>query len=156
MADKEFTEKCMKTRTITILPTVTLISRGEQTKSLAQQHQNNSKYFMEGAKNLVNSNTPLLVALVGYFAMEHKANQLLALQGYKIESHICVQMALSRIVGRKDLARKLSEMFESRQNIGYRMFLENNEEGKILADKMMKEEIIPFLEEIHKLIEEVE
>ena len=154
MVDTEFTEKCMKARTITIPPTVAAISRGELAKSLAEQHQNNSEYFIEGAKNLVNSNTPLLVILVGYFAMEHKAHQLLALKGYKIESHICIQMALSRIVERKDLARKLSEMFESRQNVGYRMFLQNNEEGKRLADKIMKEEIIPFLEEIDKLIQE--
>ncbi len=73
--------------------------------------------------------------------------------GYKVESHVCTQMALSRIVGRPDLARKISFVFESRQNIGYRIFLKQDEEERKNAEKIINEEVIPFLEEINRLIE---
>src|SRR3989338_10691312 len=126
MIDKEFEEKCLNERTTTMLPAVTTLKEEEQIGALAHQHKNNSGYFLEGAQNLLKSSTPLLAILLGYFAMEHKANQLLALNGYKVESHICTQMALSRILEKKDLARKISSVFELRQNVGYRMFLKHS------------------------------
>jgi hypothetical protein len=86
--------------------------------------------------------------------MEHKGNQLLALHGYKVESHICTQIGLSRIVGRKDLAKKLSDIFTLRQSVGYRMTLKQSEESRKEAEKTVNETIIPFFEDINKLISE--
>lgn len=151
--DEEFEEKYLKKRTVTISPTVTVIKQEEQKQSLVRQHQNSSEYFLEGTQNLLKSNTPLLAVLVGFFAMEHKANQLLALQGYKVESHICTQMALSRILERKDLARKISTVFDLRQGVGYRLFLRHSEEERKNAEKIINEEVIPFIKEINDLIE---
>jgi len=153
MIDKEFEDKCLKERTVLIKPTVIKIERVDLKMSLANQHKNNSKYFLEGAQVLLKSNTPLLAILLGYFAIEHKANQILALKGYKIESHICTQIALSRILGRKDLAKIISSVFESRQNIGYRMFLKDNEEERKNTEKIINKDILLFIEEINKLIE---
>ena len=118
--DKEFEEKCLSRRTMTLDPTASKLQDDRVMQTASKQHKNNADYFLEGAKYLLNSPTPLLAVLIGHFAMEHKANQLLALQGYKIESHICTQIALSRIVGRKDLAKKLSDIFTLRQSVGYR------------------------------------
>ena len=121
---------------------------------LAQQHHNNAEYFLESAKNMLNSTTPLAAIILAYFAMEHKANQLLALQGYKVESHSCTQMGLSRIVERKDLAKQLSDIFILRQNIGYRLTLIQNEESKKEATETMNK-IIVFTEEVDKLIKPI-
>lgn len=150
--DKEFEDKCLKERTIVIKPTVSIIKRVDQIKSLAKQHKNNSEYFLEGTTVLLKSKTPLLAILTGYFAMEHKANQILALNGYKVESHICVQIALSRILDKKDLARKISKVFELRQSVGYRMFLQHSEEERKNAKKIINEIVIPFMKEIDDLI----
>ncbi len=150
--DPEFDNKCLKERNITIKPTVTEIKRPELIIQIANQHQNSSAYFLEGAQALLKSNTPLLAILIGYFAMEHKANQLLALKGYKVESHICTQMALSRILDRKDLARTISKIFDLRQNIGYQMFLQHNEEERENANKIINNEILPFIAELDELI----
>jgi len=109
--DKEFEEKCLSKRTVIQEPSVSSITDGKIMESLAQQHKNNSEYILEGAKNLLNSPTPLLAILIGHFAMEHKANQLLALNGYKVESHLCTQIGLSRVVGRKDLAKNPEQYF---------------------------------------------
>ena len=150
--DSEFESKCLKERNITIKPTVTVIRRPELIAPIAEQHKNNSEYFLEGAQILLKSSTPLLAILMGYFAMEHKANQLLALKGYRVGSHICTQMALSRVLSRKDLARKISKVFDLRQNVGYRMFLKHSEEERKNAEKIINEDVLPFINEINDLI----
>jgi uncharacterized protein (UPF0332 family) len=147
--DNEFDEKCLSKRTVTQEPSVTIIEDKELTMT-AEQHKNNAAYFLEAAKYLLECKTPLLAVLLGHFAMEHKANQLLALHGYKFESHICAQIGLSRMIGRKDLAKKLSDVFALRQSIGYRMDLKQSEENKKEAEKAVNELVIPFIEEIDK------
>ena len=153
-SDKEFEEKCLSKRNVAQEPSVTIIE-DKEISSTAEQHSNNAAYFLEGAKFLLNSPTPLLAVLIGHFAMEHKGNQLLALHGYKVESHICTQIGLSRIVGRKDLAKKLSGIFTLRQGIGYRMTLKQSKESRSETEKTINEIMIPFFEEVDKLIEGV-
>ena len=153
--DKEFDEKCLSERTITQKPSVSRIQEKRTMQSIAEQHKSNSEYFLECAKNLLNITTPLAAVLIGHFAMEHKGNQLLALHGYKVESHICTQIGLSRIVGRKDLAKKLSDIFTLRQGVGYRMTLKQSEESRAEAEKTVNETVVPFFEEIDKLISEI-
>ncbi len=150
--DQEFEEKCMIPRQITQQPAVTKIDDEKERQRLSQQHHHNASYFLESAKNMLNSTTPLAAIILAYFAMEHKANQLLALHGYKVESHVCTQIGLSRIVGRKDLAKKLSDVFLLRQNIGYRLTLTQSEESKKEAMMAVHEIAIPFIEEIDQLI----
>ena len=152
--DKEFEEKCLLKRTVTLEPGVSEIKDDRSKQFLAEQHKNNSEYFLECSKNLLSSTTPLAAVLIGHFAMEHKGNQLLAMHGYKVESHICTQIGLSRIVGRKDLAKKLSDIFTLRQGVGYRMTLKQSEESRTEADKTINETVIPFFEEVEKLIDE--
>ncbi len=153
--DKEFMEKCLSKRMIVQEPSVKEIVRKEARVSIAEQHKNNAEYFLNGAKFLLNSPTPLLAVLIGHFSMEHKANHLMALHGYDVESHICTQIGLSRVVGRKDLAKKLSDIFTLRQNIGYRMHLKpQSEEDKNTAEETINETVIPFFEEIDRLVNE--
>lgn len=153
--DKEFEGKCLLKRTVTLEPAVTEIKDDRSKQFLAKQHKNNSDYFLECAKNLLDTSTPLAAILIGHFAMEHKANQLIALHGYKVESHICTQIGLSRIALRKDLAKKLSDIFVLRQGVGYRITLKQSEESRAEAEKTINETVIPFFEEIDKLAEKV-
>lgn len=153
--DKEFEEKCLSERTITQKPSVSLIAEKGLRGIAAEQHKSNAEYFLECAKNLLGSSTPLAAVLIGHFAMEHKGNQLLALHGYKVESHICTQIGLSRIVERKDLAKKLSDIFTLRQSVGYRMTLKQTEESRSEAEKTINETVIPFFEEVDKLTNEI-
>ena len=88
--------------------------------------------------------------------MEHKVNEILALNGYKVESHICTQICLSRVLGYKDLAKKLSLVFNLRQAAGYRMFLKHGEAEKENVKKIMNEIVLPFIEDIDKLIKNKE
>ncbi len=148
--DKEFQEKCLSKRTVSLEQGASKIEKEELRSSIAEQHRNNSEYFLECAKNLLESTTPLAAILITHFAMEHKANQLLALQGYKVESHVCTQAGLSRIAGRKDLAKMLSDIFALRQGVGYRMTLKQSEESRREAEESINK-AIRFFEEIDKL-----
>ncbi|MBI2146659.1 hypothetical protein HYU22_04940 [Candidatus Woesearchaeota archaeon] len=152
--DLQFEAKCLSKRTITVEPSVFPITSQEQRESLAIQHKNNAAYFLECATNLLRSATPSVAILIAYFSMEHKANQLLALYGYKVESHLCTQIGLSKIAQRKDLAKMLSEIFTLRQNIGYRLTLTQNQESKLAAERIISEILIPFTQEIDKLARE--
>ena len=154
MIDKEFDEKCLQERTVASGPSVKIIHDEKIKNQIANQHNENSRYFLEGARNLLNTNTPLLAVVIGYFAMEHKTNQILALNGYDVESHICTQIGLSKIIGRGDLAKQLSNVFDMRLNLNYRMLLKKGEEEKANAGKVIDETIIPFILEIDKLIGE--
>ncbi len=153
--DPEFETKCLSQRTVIHPPTVTKIEDSKEKHRLASQHKNNAAYFFECANNLLNSTTYLVAILIAYFSMEHKANQLLALYGYKVESHICTQIGLSKIVQRKDLAKMLSDIFTLRQNIGYRMTLTQSQENKLEAERTLKEILIPFTREVDKLVQEL-
>ena len=153
--DKEFEEKCLSKKTTTQEPSVHRIAEETLRETIAEQHKSNATYFLEGVKNVVKSQTPLLAILMGHFAMEHKANQLLALHGYKVESHICTQIGLSRIIERKDLAKWLSDIFTLRQSVGYRMTLKQSEESRKEAEKTVNEIIIPFFDEVDKLVNEI-
>lgn len=75
------------------------------------------------------------------------------MHGYKVESHICTQIGLSKITGRKDLAKKLSDIFTLRQSIGYRMTLGQGKENADMAEKTINETVISFIEEIDRMIE---
>ena len=154
--DKEFGEKCLSKRAITVEAAASRIEDEKLMGYTAEQHKNNSEYFLECAKNLLNTTTPLAAVLIGHFAMEHKGNQLLALHGYKVKSHKCTQIGLSRIVGRKDLAKKLSDIFTLRQSIGYRMSLKQSEDSRKEAKKVMNDIIFPFVKEINLLIKKKE
>src|SRR3989338_3677791 len=154
--EKDFKEKCLSKRTIFQEPTVTRIENKEQMRALADQHKNNSEYFFEAANNMLNSSTPLAAILIAHFAMEHKANQLLALHGYKVGSHACSQIGLSKIAGRKDLAKKLSDIFTLRQSIGYRLTLKQSEKSKEEAEKTFDEIVQPFFEGVDKMVKNIE
>src|SRR3989338_519347 len=154
-SDKEFKEKCLSERAIMQKPTVIPIAKKELKEMAAEQHKNSSEYFLECAKNLLKSSTPLAAILVSHFAMEHKGNQLLALHGYKVESHICTQIGLSRIMGRKDLAKNLSDIFTLRQAVGYRLTLKQSEESRREAEKTIDEAVLPFFEEVNRLVEDM-
>ncbi len=150
--DKDFEEKCLNKREIIRPPATRKIEDSREMRILAEKHCHNTEYFLESAMNLLSSTTPLAALILAYFAMEHKANQLLALHGYKVESHICTQIGLSRIGQRKDLAQQLSEIFTLRQNIGYRMNLIPNPENLREAEDTINKIVVPFLKEIDRMI----
>ena len=73
-----------------------------------------SSRFLRTARNLLATDTPESAVIEGFFAMEHKANELLAVAGYRSKSHVCTQLALARVLGAPEAARALSLAYEDR------------------------------------------
>ena len=119
--DEKFKKECLSDADRPTKIIDDLVSR--ERKALFSKLQ--SEYHAKGAKNLANTDTPLLAVKEAYYAAMHKANELLALIGYDINSHICSIIGLSRIVKREDLADTLRELGDERINVDYNMDLKN-------------------------------
>ncbi len=115
--DSEFRESCLEDPKRPTLVIPDLVSRKK--KALFSRSQ--SEYHARGAKNLVNTGTPLLAVKESYYAAMHKSNELLAIAGYDINSHICSIIGLSKIIKRPDLADTLRILGDERIDVDYNM-----------------------------------
>ena len=106
--DRELSEKCVERGTLR--PIESLADR----ERMAQVERRLADRFLRTAWNLLGTDTPESAVIEGFFAMEHKANELLAVAGWRSKSHVCTQLALSRILGLPEAARVLSVAHEDR------------------------------------------
>lgn len=113
MDEDEFRKECLETGRIKPLNTAT------ERKRYAEDFRELSKRELKGAKNLLGTDTETLVVGHAYKAMEFKANELLGWAGYRSKSHVCTQVALSKLLDRKELARPLSRAYQDRQAYDY-------------------------------------
>ena len=151
MGNNEFEEECLKEKEVVqkqgARPITTQLERDNNSKNSFS----NANYFLEGARQIVKGATPYLVFTLGFFAMEHAANALIALKGYKIVDHKCAQMFLSKILNRDDLAKALSRAYNERIAFNYRYNLSSYADKKE-AEDFLQNEVIPFINEITKLL----
>ncbi len=146
--DNEFENSCMKERIKKFEPYVIILNTPVEIKRATGRYNRGSKYFLKGAEILAESETPLLSIILGYFALEHKANEILAFKGYKIKDHVCIIKAISKILERSDLAKELANAYNERLNANYIMSFSTIENDKEYAKR--------FLEKVKKFIEEME
>jgi uncharacterized protein (UPF0332 family) len=67
----------------------------------------------------------------GYYVMLHKANEALALAGFKPRTHECTLLGIRGIFNAPELANLLRRAFEERKNVDY--FIDpDNPESKSL------------------------
>ena len=120
-------------------------------KKKALFSRSQSEYHAKGALNLINTDTPLLAVKEAYYAAMHKSNELLAIVGYDINSHICSIIGLSKIIKRPDLADTLRILDDERISVDYNMDPKNPtiniEKVKQLVDMMVK-----FISEEEKIV----
>ena len=142
--DKKFEEDCILKGNA-----VPFTTRLEAQKKFHELN-NNAEYLLRSAQNLLKSDTPNTAVADGFFAMEHKANALIALHGYSIKNHECTPIALSRVLERKDLAQELSEASKLRIVYNYRLDLKSKNEKEV--KDFIEKTVIYFIKEIDVLI----
>lgn len=71
--DKEFEDMCMKKRMKEIEASAVKINNPVEIDKLIRSHKKLGSYFLTGARSIIDSESPLLAVLLGYFAMEQKA-----------------------------------------------------------------------------------
>jgi len=148
---EEFENECLKEKQITKQPGAVPIKEERERELRFKGFKSNSDYFLEGAKLVLETNAPYLAMVLGFFAMEHMINALIAKKGYLIKNHECAQMYLSKYLDRKDLAQNLSKAYNMRIAYNYRFNLKENPD-KTEAERFVNEVVVPFIEEIDKLM----
>jgi len=146
---------CMTKRTKEIKPSAVEVSNPVEIGNIARMHKSLCHYFLAGAKSISSSETPLLAILLGYFAMEQKAYEILALNGLKMTSHICAIKGLSRVAMRKDLASTLSVAYENRLEVNYLGNIKTVELDRARTSKFIQEKVLPFISEIDMMIKNI-
>ncbi len=146
----KFMEDCLKEKEVIQKPGASPILTQLERNNASRNSFSNARYFLEGAKQIVDGATPYLVFTLGFFAMEHAANSLIAQNGYKVTDHKCAQIFLSKMLNREDLAKALSRAYNARITFNYRQNLSDYKD-KSEAEEFLQKEVMPFLEEVEKL-----
>ncbi len=151
MDGTKFADECLLERQVTQRPGATPIQTQLEREGKSKNSFSNSRYFLEGAKQILNGSTPYLVFTLGFFAMEHAATALIAQKGYSITDHKCAQIFFSKVLNREDLAKALSRAYNARIAFNYRNNLSDYMD-KAEAEEFLQKEVAPFIEEIEKLL----
>ena len=151
MEEEKFAEECLKEKEVAQKPGASRILTQLDRTNACKNSLSNSKYFLEGAKQMLNGATPYLTITLGFFAMEHAANSLIAQKGYKVIDHKCAQIFISKMLNREDLAKALSKAYSTRVAFNYRNNLSEYTD-KTEVEEFLQKEVMPFIEEVEKLV----
>ena len=149
MSDKfeEFKEECIDSGQAKRLESV-------DRKREAKRFNNRSKYHFKAAEELLESEAELIAIVEGYYSMLHKANESLALSGFKPGSHKCTMMGVRGVFERSDLAKSLQQAMDERINVDYYMNPEKPDLQEFSnPEEFIEKEAKPFLQKVDELIE---
>jgi uncharacterized protein (UPF0332 family) len=152
MSDKfeEFKEQCIEQGKVKRLD-----STGQ--KREAKRFENQAEYHMTAAEELLGSEADLIAIVEGYYSMLHKANEALALAGFKPDSHKCTMLGIRGVFERSDLAKNLQEGMDERVNVDYYMNPEKSDSEDLSSpDEFIENKVEPFIQEINSLIDSEE
>jgi len=117
--EDEWKEECMSERQIEVGPGAKRIDTPEERRRIAERKQSNSDYFLNAARNLLETDNPAGAFILGHLAVEKKVEQALALKGYKVNTHLCTIKGLSRVLEEEELSKKMSRIYQRRQEVNY-------------------------------------
>lgn len=151
MVDEKFRKKCLEDES----NSTRLLKSPTMRKRTAEKYSKQSEYHERTARNLLNTDTPLIAVAEAYYTMMHKANQALALAGYDIGSHLCTLIGLSRILDKPELADRLRQAGERRLETDYELDPEKPPYNERATRRFVEEAMSDFLSELEGIIEEL-
>ena len=111
---EEFKNKCLDEERVKRLDSV-------KGKREAKRFENQSDYHMKAVEDLLKGEANLIAIVEGYYSMLHKANQALALAGFKPDSHKCTLLGIRGVFNKSNLAKTLQKAMDERINVDYYM-----------------------------------
>lgn len=150
---EKWREECMKPVETTKGPGAGTIDEVTERRRMASRKSQNSDYFLRAAKNQLKTDTPRAAVVLGYFAAENKVEEALALSGYEVYTHLCTIKGLSRVLEKKELARRLEKAYKKRKDVNYQTELGESDGS---AEKYIEERIEPLIEEVNQIVEELQ
>ena len=113
MHKNHFDNRCMKTGNLRPLQTQT------ERDAVAAAQRQLATDCIEAADVLQGTKGEPRAPGQAYFAMEHKANELLARKGWEAKAHDCTSAALELMLNRADLAARLTASYRDRKKYDY-------------------------------------
>jgi len=124
-------------------------------KREAERFRNLSEYHAKATEDNLNGRAPLMAIEEGYYVMLHKANEALALAGFKPATHECTLLGLRGVFNAPDLADKLRRAFRERKNVDYYINPKKPELEEFRdPEKFVSEVMETFVEKLDDLIRE--
>lgn len=147
---KDFIERCVKPE-----GNVVRIGNAADRKREAKRFRSLSDYHEKAVRDNLNGEAPLMAIVEGYYVMLHKANEALALAGFKSKSHECTLMGLRGIFNVPELADNLRRAYQERRNVDYyinpeKPELEEFNDPENFVENMMK----TFVKKVDNIIRE--
>ncbi|MFB6100902.1 MAG: HEPN domain-containing protein [Candidatus Nanohalobium sp.] len=143
----------MSEQEITVGPGASTVESPTERERLAERKKSNSDYFLNAARNLLGTDTPAGVFVLGHLAAEKKVEQALALKGYKVNTHLCTIKGLGRVLEEKELSKDMNRIYKRRQDVNYETEITETIEEE--AENFMSERVEPFIEEMNSIIEDL-
>lgn len=128
MHKNEFENRCLKTGNLRPLQTQT------DRDAVAATQLQLATDCIEAAEILRGTKGEPRAPGQAYFAMEHKANELRARNGWASKAHDCTAAALELMLNRKDLADRLTASYRERKKYDYTHDPRDLATGKKLSD----------------------
>lgn len=76
--EDEWQEDCMEEKEITVGPGAETVGSPTEQQRLAERKESNSEYFLDAARNLLGTDTPAGVFVLGHLAVFQKGDLILA------------------------------------------------------------------------------
>lgn len=148
---KEFMERCVEAEN-----GATRVQGSADRKREVERLRGLSEYHRKAAQDNLQGQAPLMAIREGYYIMLHRANEALALAGFKSKTHECTLLGIRGIFNAPGLADDLRRAHRERQNVDYYM---NPEKPELVEFKdpesFIKNVVNPFTDRVDELIEKL-
>lgn len=150
---QEFMDRCVNSEDDQ--PGATRIGTPAERRREATRSRSQSAYHEAAAQDNLEGRAPLMAIREGYYVMLHKANEALALAGFKPRTHECTLLGIRGVFNAPELADLLRRAFEERKNVDYFIDPENPELEEFASPEQFIEETTEeFVDGVDQLVQE--
>jgi uncharacterized protein (UPF0332 family) len=150
---QEFMDECVNATDVR--PGATRIDGAPARQREAERCRNQADYHALAARDNLEGRAPLMAIREGYYVMLHKANEALALAGFKPRTHVCTLLGLRGVFNAADLADMLRRASNERQNVDYFIDPEHPELAEFAGPREFVEgPVEEFVRRVDSLLEE--
>lgn len=150
---QEFLERCLHTETAQSGATRIDGVAAQQREATRFRHL--ADYHALAARDNLEGRAPLMAIREGYYVMLHKANEALALAGFKTRSHECTLLGIRGLFNAPELADSLRRAYNERRNVDYYIDPENPTLQEFAGPgRFVEETVNAFVEHIDRILRE--
>lgn len=136
-------------------PGATRIDGTPARRSEATRYRNQSEYHALAVRDNLEGRAPLMAIREGYYVMLHKANEALALAGFKPRTHACSLLGIRGVFDAPELADMLRRAGDERLNVDYFIDPDDPDLAEFASPEVFVEETVSeFVDRVDELIDE--